>query len=54
MCIHMFVFSQGQVNLYTESTCLIYSYTEYSSITFFIGLLNPSIQGESYIFSNIQ
>ena len=46
----MFVFSQGQVNICTQSTCLIYRYVEHSSITLFI--LNPSIQGESFIFSN--
>ena len=49
MCIDMFVFSLGQVNLL--KALVLYTGIEYSSITFFI--LSASIQGENFIFSNI-
>ena len=52
MCIHLFVFSQGQVNLLkVHVSGLVYWFIKHLSITFFIP--SPSTQGKNFIFSLI-
>ena len=48
----MSVFAQGEVELYSLSACLVYWYIRVFEYHFRL-ILNPSIQGESFIFSNI-